>query len=278
MLFLGSMFILYFEILVLAFLFGAGIGSFINAVAYRINIKKDYIKSRSSCPKCGHVLGFVDLIPIFSFLFLRGRCRYCKERISYQYIVVELISAIVFFAYFYFVGVAQIFNFSTVNFIHLLYSVVFIGIFLYIALYDYLYYEISDRLIIISSIITLIYFILLLALRVIPFGLILSNLFVGILAFLFFFGVILITRGKGMGGGDMKLAFLIGFIFGYPASIFALFIAFLIGSVVGLLLVSLKIKSMKSMIPFGPFLSCGVVLYIIFYQYLQHLVYTIFFI
>ena len=63
-----------------------------------------------------------------------------------------------------------------------------------------------------------------------------------------------------------------------PASIFALFIAFLIGSVVGLLLVSLKIKSMKSMIPFGPFLSCGVVLYIIFYQYLQHLVYTIFFI
>ncbi len=278
MLFLGSMFILYFEILVLAFLFGAGIGSFINAVAYRVNIKKDYIKSRSSCPKCGHVLGFVDLIPIFSFLFLRGRCRYCKERISYQYIVVELISAIVFFAYFYFVGVAQIFNFSTVNFIHLLYSVVFIGIFLYIALYDYLYYEISDRLIIISSIITLIYFILLLALRVIPFGLILSHLFIGILAFLFFLGVIIITKGKGMGGGDMKLAFLIGFIFGYPASIFVLFIAFLVGAVVGLLLVSLKIKSMKSMIPFGPFLSCGVILYIIFYQYLQHLVYTIFFI
>ncbi len=278
MVFLCNMFILYFEILAISFLFGAGIGSFINAVAYRINLKKDYIKSRSACPRCGHILGFGDLIPIFSFLFLRGRCRYCKERISPQYIVVELISALVFCAYFYFVGISQIFNFSIVNYIHLLYSITFIGIFLYIALYDYLYYEISDKLVIVSSLITLLYFVILLILHVIPFGLILSHLFIGILVFLFFLGVILITRGKGMGGGDMKLAFLIGFIFGYPSSIFALFIAFLIGSVVGLFLVSLKIKSMKSMIPFGPFLSCGVILYIIFYQYLQHLVYTIFFI
>ncbi|MFA4998895.1 MAG: prepilin peptidase, partial [Candidatus Paceibacterota bacterium] len=81
---------------IFVFLFGLIIGSFLNCVIYRLEEGKSFLKGRSFCPDCGHVLGFIDLVPVFSFIFLKGKCRYCGKRISWQYPLVELATGVIF--------------------------------------------------------------------------------------------------------------------------------------------------------------------------------------
>ena len=82
---------------ILSLILGLFIGSFINCVVYRVYNKKTFLKGHSFCPKCNHNLSVLDLIPIFSYLSLKGKCRYCKEPISKQYLFVELLTGIAFF-------------------------------------------------------------------------------------------------------------------------------------------------------------------------------------
>jgi len=78
------------------FIFGACIGSFLNCLIYRLDSKQSFLKGRSFCPHCKHQLGFFDLIPILSFIIVKGKCRYCKKKISWQYPLVEIATGIVF--------------------------------------------------------------------------------------------------------------------------------------------------------------------------------------
>ncbi len=261
-------FIVY--LLVFTFLFGTAIGSFINASVYRVHEGLNIKTGRSMCPQCKHQLSFFDLIPIFSFIFLKGRCRYCNEKISYQYLIVEVLTGVIFVLYFYFFGIIQILYPTLLNIIQLIFYIFVIISFLYIALYDFLYLEISNKLMVAISIVTLIYLFLLYFMGFTSIAYIAMHVYTGVIVGAVFLLLIVITHGSGMGGGDMKLAFVMGLILGFPSILFVLFLSFLLGALVGIGLIISKAKNMKSTIPFAPFLACSIIFYIIFNQYILH--------
>lgn len=231
------------------FLLGLSVGSFLNCLIYRIQIKKT-VQGRSFCPRCKHQLKFWDLIPVFSFFFLRGRCRYCGEKISFQYPFVELLTGSVFlFAYLFL-------NPQTILSIIIFFLTLFIfSCLIVIFIYDAKYYIIPN-IIIYPAIITSLLIILIDCLRgdcKVSIFAILS----GIFAFLLFFLIYFFSKGKGIGFGDVRYAAFMGFFLGFPDILVGLFFSFITGAIIGLILIALNRKSRKDMIPFGPFLVLG---------------------
>ena len=220
------------------FLLGLVVGSFLYCLIYRLETGKGFLRGRSFCPRCGRRLGLWDLIPILSFLALRGRCRYCGQQISLQYPLVELATGVLFLLIFL-VGVN---NYAMA----LLFT--FFGVVIFV--YDLKHYLIPDKVIYPAISAALI------------FNLGTSDVFVSALASAFgaaaFFGtIVLISRGKWMGVGDIKLAFLMGLVLSFPNILVALFLAFLIGAIIGIGLILWGDKTLKSEVPFGPFLVTG---------------------
>lgn len=236
------------------FIFGLCMGSFLNCLTYRLEKAVGFVKGRSYCPKCKHKLGWRDLIPIVSFLILKGKCRYCKKKISSQYLLVEIFVGVLF------VLIAQhiIGGFlivSPVFALWFLYLIVTFSLLVVIFLYDLKHYIIPDVIIYSAIAVVLLFRIA----EVFIFGGtdIISALISAVAASMFFFIIWLVSRGKWMGFGDVKLAFFMGLFLGWPNILVALFLAFLIGSLVGLVLISLGKKKFKSEVPFGPFLIIG---------------------
>jgi len=220
----------------LIFIFGLAIGSFLNLVICRLKTKETILSGRSHCPKCGTVLKWFDLIPVLSFVFSLGKCRYCGKRISYQYPIVELATGLLFaLIFFYFKNTIDILYYSTI-----------ISLLIVIFAYDLKHYIIPDKIVFPGMIIALFYQVLN------------NNLYYPILAGLlasgFFLFLVLITKGKGMGLGDVKLAGLMGLVLSWPNILIALFLSFLFGAVIGIILIIGKRKKLKSQVPFGPFL------------------------
>lgn len=233
----------------LLFLFGLAVGSFLNVVIYRSKIKKSIFKPKSFCPHCKHVLAWYDLIPVLSFISLRGRCRYCHKKISLQYPLVELATGILFALFYLQAGGLNG---------KLFFDLFFTSILIIVFVYDLKHYLILDIIILVGAI-----------------GAILSSIFLGkpefpqslIGSFVgggFFALLVLVSSGKWMGGGDVKLSFLIGLILGWPQILLALFIAFMVGSVIGLILIALKNKTLKSAVPFGTFLTASTIITMFF--------------
>lgn len=227
------------------FIFGLIVGSFLNCVIYRSGIGLSYITGRSMCPKCKHQLSWKDNIPLISFLLLKGKCRYCRKKISLQYPLVELSTAILF-------TLAVVIKGN--NPVELITSFWIIGTFLAIFMIDLLSGIIPDELILAAIIVSIPY-----SLILVPYSLITA-----FVSFLVFFGIYLITSGKGMGFGDVKLALLIGFILGFPSSVFALYLAFLTGALAGVILIISHRKKIKQAIPFGPFLCFSCLIFFFF--------------
>ncbi|NOQ68202.1 prepilin peptidase [Patescibacteria group bacterium] len=255
------MFLFYFII----FIFGLIFGSFLNVVIFRLENGEKIVNDRSKCLRCKHVLAWYDLIPIFSFIFLKGRCRYCGERISWQYPVVEMGTGTLFLLIFNFQF--SIFNFSAQGgpasgwqFLSLLFWFYIVSVLIVIFAYDLKHYIIPDKIIYPAIIVTL-GFNLFNNFHNSQFtihnSLFINHLFAAFIAGLFFYAIVVITKGKGMGGGDVKLGFLMGLLLGWPLVLIALFLSFIIGSVIGIFLILVGNKKMKSMIPFGPFLILG---------------------
>lgn len=224
------------------FLFGLVTGSFLNCVIYRIEVGEGFLRGRSYCPRCKHQLGFLDLVPVLSFLWLKGRCRYCQGKISWQYPLVELATGLLFVLNFLrsdLLGRSDllIFGFAIIPFL----VVIFV--------YDLKHYIIPDKVIYPAIGTALVYDLLKSDIRGISDFLIPAFGAAG-----FFLAIVLISRGKWMGVGDIKLAFLMGLILGYPNILVALFLAFLIGAIIGVGLIILGKKTIKSEVPFGPFL------------------------
>ena len=244
---------LFYDILkrimsILLFIFGLSIGSFINAAVFRLHEGKSVALDRSRCPKCDHVLSWYELIPLLSFLIQYGRCRACKQKISWQYPLVELAAGLLFiFICYQFLG----FNFLHVNF-QLWYLLLVFSALLFIFVFDFKYYIIPNRVLypLIATVL-------------------LHNLFVfsstenfwRLLAIApaagFFLILYLISRGTWIGFGDVKFGIFMGLFLGWPAVLAALFLSYLLGALVGGLLMFLGSKTLKSQVPFGPFLIAG---------------------
>ncbi len=246
------MFLFFFII----FILGLAIGSFLNVIIFRLESGEKIINDRSKCMNCRHVLEWHDLIPVLSFVFLKGRCRYCGNKISWQYPFVEIATGILFI-------IVSSIQYPVSSIFYLLFWCYITSALIVIFVYDFKHYIIPDKVIFPAIIVTLGFnlfndFVTRYTLHVTNNNSqFLNFLFSAILAGGFFYAIFVITKGKGMGGGDVKLGFLIGLILGWPLVLISLFLSFIAGSVAGMFLMLIGKKKMKSVIPFGPFLVLG---------------------
>lgn len=236
---------------VIVFIFGLVVGSFLNVVIWRLRAKESILVGRSHCPRCRHILGPAELVPLASFIFQKGRCRHCKQKISWQYPLVELVTAILFLIAY----LPYDLRFTDYNFFLLGRTWFVIAVMIVIFVYDLKYYLILDKIIYPAAIVVLL---------TIPFVPAAWNwrgvadaLFAAAIGGGFFFLQYLISHGKWIGGGDVKMGALMGLILGVAGLLVALFFAYVIGAIFGLILVAVKKKTMKSQIPFGTFLAVG---------------------
>jgi leader peptidase (prepilin peptidase)/N-methyltransferase len=237
---------------IIAFVFGACIGSFLNVCIYRIPVGLSIVHPGSSCPRCRKTIPFYDNIPILSYLLLMGKCRACQAHIALRYPFVELLGG--WFA------LTSVHAFGLT-----LHGVV---IFIFIAtLIVVTFIDLDHR--IIPDVISLpgipIFFLASLVVPTVSW----QSSAIGILIgggslFTVAWAYQLITRREGMGGGDIKLLAMIGAMIGWQGIVFTIFAASAIGTVIGIMAMCQSDKGMKLAIPFGPFLSLGAVIYIFF--------------
>lgn len=279
-------------LLILSFITGTAAGSFVNAWTYRLRHGLPVIKDRSICPTCKTKIANQDLIPLLSFFKLGGRCRSCSKKISWQYPLVELATGLLFAASFYqYYGSG--FTFPTLlNSFSFLSQLYFITILMALLLYDLKHMELPDRVVLPGLVTAFIVSVVKIALGILefrdntlrlPFGKelladsnfvqghiweIASPLVYGALAGLvlaaIFYVIVLLSRERAMGGGDIKLALLLGLILPWPYLVPAMYIGFILGAVVGVTLVIVNRKKMKQSIPLAPFLVVGTILAIFF--------------
>jgi len=243
---------------ILVFIFGCVMGSFLNCVIYRMENKRGFVKGGSSCPKCKHNLAWYDLIPVVSFLILKGRCRYCKEKISIQYLIAEIATGLLLILNFKFLILNQFLVFNFKFLITAIYLLAINSLFVLIFVYDLKHFIIPDKFVFTAIGIVFIYQLFgIWNLEFGNYGILINCILAALASSAFFFIIWLISRGKWMGFGDVKLAFLMGLFLRWPNILVAFFLAFILGSIVGLILIALKKRGMKSEIPFGPFLIAG---------------------
>ncbi len=225
---------------VLAALFGLIIGSFLNVVIYRMPRGESVVAGRSRCPACGRALAWYDLVPVLSYLALRGRCRYCRTPISPRYLLVELMTGAVFAALFYRFGPTPA-----------LAKYLFLGAVLIAATFiDLEHYLIPDRLVLAGLAGAVI---LGFAARDVGIWSALAGCAAGA-GFLLL--VVVISKG-GMGGGDVKLAAVTGLFLGWPFGPLGIFLGACVGGLVAFFLLLFRIKGRKDPLPFGPFIALG---------------------
>lgn len=232
----------------LFFLIGLVTGSFLLVLAYRIPKGESFIAGRSRCDHCKKQLLWYELIPVVSFVLQKGRCRNCNNRIPSSYFFGELLTGICFaLLAFRLDPNSQVINLRLS--LIFLYDLFIISSLIVIFFADLYYGIIPDKITVPAIGISLLFLFI-----IKPDGQ-MGFLLSAVGGALFFILIIAATRGKGMGVGDVKLVFLMGLFLGFPGIIFSLYLAFLTGAVVSLILVIWGKKNIKSAVPFGPFLS-----------------------
>jgi len=229
------------------FLFGTFIGSFLGVLVDRLPHGETVLRGRSHCAFCHKTLGVLDLVPVVSYLFLRGKCRYCKKKLSLFYPVIEILTGLLFILPF------AIFHlpFSIDLFFYL-----FILSSLIVLFFVDLKYGILPFPVVFPAILVTFFYLIITS----PFSLLTSHFIAAFGAFVFFFLLFVITRGRGMGFGDVVYVILMGLLLGFPGILFGLYFAFVTGAIVSLILVGLKRKKIHgSTIAFGPFLIFGTI-------------------
>jgi len=219
-------------------LFGAAIGSFLNVCIDRLPSGKSLVFPPSRCDYCQEPLSPKDLIPVVSYLWLRGRCRYCHRPISIRLMFVELGTGLLFAFLYYHYGLS----------IELAVTAFYGTVFIVIAVIDLDHGLILNKIVYPMIVVTLIIDALL------PQPGIINGVIGGAVGFTFLLIPGLISRG-GMGWGDIKMAALIGMVTGFPLVMVAMLTAVILGGLTAIVLLLLKIKKRKDAVPFGPFLS-----------------------
>lgn len=245
------------------FVFGLIIGSFLNVVVYRYNTEKSF-GGRSACMSCQSQLHWYELIPLFSFFALRGRCLSCKTKIGAQYPLVELVTGLVFSGIF--LKFQDIFFSSTLQFVvtYAYYGVMFC-LLIVIAVYDIKHKIIPDMLSLIFGILAFVGLFLFSGFSFNPHIPKMFEFLSGILIATPFALTWLISKGTWMGLGDAKLALGLGYFLPLGRVLSGVVVAFWSGAIIGLVLLLFSKKyKIKSEIPFAPFLVLGVLLAFLF--------------
>jgi leader peptidase (prepilin peptidase)/N-methyltransferase len=246
-------------LLVFLIILGLLIGSFLNVCIYRLPQNKSIVTPSSHCTICSTRLNPRDLIPILSYLLTQGRCRYCGTTFSSRYPMIELLTAVLF------VWCFQIFGFSLL----LIKALILTSFLLIITFIDYDHQLILDNVLLWFS------------LSGVAINLWMNSLHIGDMLFASLLGggllflIAVLSRG-GMGDGDIKLAAALGIWLDWQCLLLTLFFSFVLGGIGSLLLLLLKIKSRKDLIPFGPFIALGTLITVlygnkIFSSYLEKL-------
>ena len=249
---------------IVTFIFGACIGSFLNVVIIRWREGRK-LCGRSSCPHCQKNINVLDMIPIVSFFLLRGRCRHCDKKISWQYPLVEFLTAVLFTFVYY--SLAQTgFAINLISLIFLLKVFFITAVLIVVFVSDLRYSLIYDKVIIPACVVV---FVL---------DLIFATFFVPAAQTFFLAGTIMylksaimavaicagffliqywLSNGKWIGAGDIWLGVFMGLVLGFPNIIVAMFLAYVGGAIVSLILIALKQKTIKGQVPFGVFLTAA---------------------
>lgn len=231
------------------FFIGLCFGSFANVVIYRLPAKESFFMSRSRCPKCKKQIAWYDNIPVFAWLLLRAKCRKCKAPISWRYPLVELLVGLFTLAAFLkfgwswlFLEMALFFFFlvicSFIDFDHMILPDVFTlsGIVIGFVLA----FVMPNRTVMESFL-----------------GILLGGGGLWAVAYIYY----ILRKQDGMGGGDIKLLAWVGAVLGWKAIPFVIFSASIVGSIVGLIIMSKKTKKLETVIPFGPYIAAGAIAY-----------------
>lgn len=237
-------------LIIIFFLFGMSIASFLNVCIDRLPTHQSLVYPPSHCTACNRRLAAKDLIPIFSYLWLRGRCRYCEAAIPRRILWVELGTAVLFGLACWRFGVS----------IELAVALFYICIFMVLMVIDWEKGLILNKIVLpaigATIVISAAFSLFLPDVEIVPFiGRAAAGGGIGLALFLL---IVIVSRG-GMGWGDIKLAALIGLVTGFPLVFVALLIGVILGGVVAVLLLVFKIKKRKEAIPFGPFLAIAAI-------------------
>jgi len=228
---------------IIVFWTGLVFGSFLNCLIYRLHSHKTLF-GRSCCPKCKQKIKWYDNIPVVSFIFLKARCRSCRKKISWQYPIIELVMGL-FFAF----GVWH--NINQLSLLVVFRDWIIFFTLLFVFVYDLKYSEIEDVVLLPATVLVLIFSIFL-GQSFLP---IIFSALIGVS----FFGIqYLVTKGRGIGLGDLRIGLFMGVVCGnWQYLLVAIFFAYIIGALVSLVLILRKKKKIKSAIPLGPFLAIG---------------------
>jgi len=228
----------------LIFLYGIVIGSFLNVCIFRIPRKEDIVKTGSHCMTCNHKLAWYDLVPLFSFLFLRGRCRYCKTKLSIQYPLVEALNGVLY------VVICLVYGLTVESLLYCLLTSALIAL----SVIDFRTYEISVG-----------FNVFILALGLVRLALDYGHWYSYVIG-LFSVSLVLAilyyaSKGRAIGGGDVKLMAAAGLLLGWKLIVFA----FLFGCVAGAIihLIRMKLTKADHVLAMGPYLSAGIVVAVI---------------
>lgn len=226
---------------IIIFLYGIVIGSFLNVCIYRIPKQENIVKIRSHCMNCGYQLRWYDLVPVFSYLCLGGKCRSCKQKISVQYPVIELLNGVLYCIVF------AVYGISVEALLYALLASALIAL----SVIDFRTYEIPVGINV---------FILALGLiRIVTDYVEWPDYAVGFLIVSGFLYIVhLVTKGRGIGGGDIKLMAVSGLLLGWKQILLAFVLGCIIGSVIHI--ARMKIGGQGHVLAFGPYLSMGIMI------------------
>ena len=238
---------MYFLVLII----GLCIGSFLNVCIYRIPKEESIVFPASHCTSCGHELKFYELIPIVSYIFLRGKCIKCKSKISIKYPLIEILNGLLYLLLF--IKYELSFNF--------IFYCLLVSLLIVISIIDLESKYVYSSTTIVGVLLAIIYIIIGAYLGEVK---ILNNLLGGLIGYGIIFLIIILTGG--MGEGDADIAGICGLFIGIKGVLVALFLAIILGGIFASIVLILKIKDRKSEIAFGPYIAIGTLIWILIGQ------------
>ena len=238
---------MYFLVLII----GLCIGSFLNVCIYRIPKEESIVFPASHCTSCGHELKFYELIPVVSYIFLRGKCIKCKSKISIKYPLIEILNGLLYLLLF--IKYELSFNF--------IFYCLLVSLLIVISIIDLESKYVYSSTTIVGVLLAIIYIIIGGCLGEVR---ILNNLLGGLIGYGIIFLIIILTGG--MGEGDADIAGICGLFVGIKGVLVALFLAIILGGIFASIVLILKIKDRKSEIAFGPYIAIGTLIWLLIGQ------------